>query len=604
MKRAYIISTIFAVSVSILLSSCSDFLDRTPITVPNNQTFLSGEAQVRSYVNGLYVAIPSFEKFGMSVRGEEKNSDNIIAEIFNKRLNGEETLFSSNQNWENGYRYLRNANYFFEYYLVPPALETDEVKSLKGEVHFFRAYWHFQQLKKFGSIPIMNAFWDANATVDGLQIAPAERAEVAKYILEDLEIAASLLFNRSRYGGLRISKEAACLLAMQVALYEGTWEKYHANTAFAAPSNQSEYFLGKVLEWGDLLFEQGLTLNTLGATPEAVNAEDAYANLFNKKDYTNIPEAIFWRKYSEADGVFHPQGSLLAGGVVDHEGPAGVSGDLVNTYLYRDGTPINPLSEKFKDFNETFKNRDLRLTATIMSNGYKFRSASGTLPMRVQEYKEDLPEGEYILSPYLTNKGNGQSLTGYHIRLGIDTNYMQGNSETGLVIMRYADALLSYAEAAEELGKCTDAVLEKTLKPLRERAGVTYVKPTTIDPYFTNYGYPLSPNLQEIRRERRVELALQGYRLDDLMRWAGASVIAGKRGKGAYLGKDGILYKSFSPEAQKTLETLLVDADGWLDPMRDIMPSGYRFNQSRDYLLPIPPSELELNKLMKQNPGW
>ncbi|MGL4956234.1 MAG: RagB/SusD family nutrient uptake outer membrane protein [Bacteroidales bacterium] len=599
MKTTYL-STIFAILIGALFTSCSDLLDRSPITVPSNQTFLTNEAAVRSYVNGQYIHLPSLTQYGMGVRGEEKNSDNILSEIYNRRLNGEETVFSSSQEWENGYRYLRNVNYFFEYYLVPEALETAEVHSLKGEMYYLRAYWHFYLLKKFGNIPIMDAFWDEHATIDGLQIAQADRAEVAKFILTDLEIAASKLHNRSRYGGLRISKEAACLLAMQVALYEGTWEKYHTNTPFAAKVSQPEFFLEKVLEWGDLLFEQGITLNTMATDGTAINAEDPYTNLFNKSDYTNTSELIFWRKYSDADGVFHSLNSLLAGGVVDNEGPAGVAGELVNTYLYNDGTPINPNDERFKDFNETFKNRDLRLTATVMSSGYKFRSASLTRPMKVQD--RNIHDEEDILPPFLTNDGNSRNVTGYHIRLGVDTTYVQGNSQTGLVIMRYADALLSYAEAAEELGRCNDIVLEKTLKPLRERAGVTYVKPTTIDPYFTNYGYPLSPNMQEIRRERRVELALQGYRLDDLMRWAAASVFAGKRGRGAYLGNDGVLYNSFSDK--NLLANVITDANGWMDPLRNFLPSGYRFNQSRDYLLPIPPSELELNKLMKQNPGW
>ncbi|MGL4909012.1 MAG: RagB/SusD family nutrient uptake outer membrane protein [Bacteroidales bacterium] len=599
MKTTYL-STIFAILISALFTSCSDLLDRSPITVPSNQTFLTNEAAVRSYVNGQYIHLPSLTQYGMGVRGEEKNSDNILSEIYNRRLNGEETVFSSSQEWENGYRYLRNVNYFFEYYLVPEALETAEVHSLKGEMYYLRAYWHFYLLKKFGNIPIMDAFWDEHATIDGLQIAQADRAEVAKFILTDLEIAASKLHNRSRYGGLRISKEAACLLAMQVALYEGTWEKYHTNTPFAAKVSQPEFFLEKVLEWGDLLFEQGITLNTMATDGTAINAEDPYTNLFNKSDYTNTSELIFWRKYSDADGVFHSLNSLLAGGVVDNEGPAGVAGELVNTYLYNDGTPINPNDERFKDFNETFKNRDLRLTATVMSSGYKFRSASLTRPMKVQD--RNIHDEEDILPPFLTNDGNSRNVTGYHIRLGVDTTYVQGNSQTGLVIMRYADALLSYAEAAEELGRCNDIVLEKTLKPLRERAGVTYVKPTTIDPYFTNYGYPLSPNMQEIRRERRVELALQGYRLDDLMRWAAASVFAGKRGRGAYLGNDGVLYNSFSDK--NLLANVITDANGWMDPLRNFLPGGYLFNQNRDYLLPIPPSELELNKLMKQNPGW
>ena len=195
-------------------------------------------------------------------------------------------------------------------------------------------------------------------------------------------------------------------------------------------------------------------------------------------------------------------------------------------------------------------------------------------------------------------------MTGFHIRLGIDTTYVADNSQTGIILFRYAEGLLCYAEAAEELNKCDDSVLEKTLKPLRERAGVTYVKPTLVDPNFPFTG--LTPVLQEIRRERRSELSLQGFRLDDLMRWAGADVLKGAkgRGRGAYLGEDGILYKSFSPDGRKSLKLVLKDNDGWMDPLKEYLPEGYLFNLNRDYLMPIPADELLMNHKMIQNPGW
>lgn len=599
MKKIYIA---FLMGMGILTSSCSDFLDREPLTVPNNESFLSGESQVRGYINGLYTALPSLQKFGMGVRGEDKNSDNILSEIYDKRLNGEETAFSSSQAWETGYKNLRNVNYFFHYYKVPESIETDEIRSLKGEAYFLRAYWHFVQLKKFGDIPVMDGFWDENATIAGLQIPQKDRGEVAKFILEDLDRAEKLLFSRSKYSGMRISREAALLLAMQVALYEGSWEKYHKDDAFAAATNQSDWFFGEVLRWGDMLFDCGLKLNTKDTDKGVVNPGDAYGRLFNQKDYSAMSEAIFWKKYSVADGVFHDLNGLLAGGVVDQDGPAGVSGDLVNTYLNANGTPINPNDAKFKDFNKTFENRDLRLTETVMSTGYKFRSTvKGSKPLKVA----DVASGEKDINPpFMASEGNAKSVTGYHIRLGVDTTYLEKQSETGLVIMRYADALLCYAEAAEELGQCTDDVLNKTLKPLRERAGVTYVKPATIDPNFTDYGYPLTPVMQEIRRERRVELALQGYRLDDLMRWNGAKAFAGKRGRGAYFGKESLLYNSFTDEQKEKLTTILVDGNGWTDPLQELLPGGYQFKENRDYLLPIPPSELDLNKEMVQNPGW
>ena len=187
--------------------------------------------------------------------------------------------------------------------------------------------------------------------------------------------------------------------------------------------------------------------------------------------------------------------------------------------------------------------------------------------------------------------------------MGIDTTYVSGQGETSTPMIRYAEALLAYAEAAEELGKCDATVLEKTIKPLRERAGVTYVAPSTIDPHFSDFGYAITANLQEIRRERRSELPLQGLRLDDLMRWRAHKLFQGQRGGGAYFGADGVLYKSIDPK-NENLPTILVDNDDYLDPLKSVLPRGFQFNEGRDYLLPIPPSETSLNQELAQNPGW
>lgn len=603
-------------AAGMLATSCSDFLDRMPLTEPNNETYLSTENQVRSYINGMYIALPSNTQYGIGVRGEDKNSDNILAEKYDLRLNGEYTAFSGATEWSTGYQNLRDINYFFNYYMIDEANENDNIRSLKGEAYFIRAYWHFYLLKRFGNIPIMDEFWDGNATVEGLQIEQKPRNEVAKFILKDLEDAKNLLYSRSEYGGLRINKEAAMVLAMNVALYEGSWEKYHANDDFKSETNESKYFFEQVMTWGDELFKAGIELNTKETDPfGAKSGADAYANLFNKQDYTNVPEVLFWRKYSVAEGVYHSVTTLLAAGVVDSDGAAGLSQSLVDNYLNADGTIINPKDEKFKDFNKTFENRDPRLYETVMSSGHKFRSATVTRPMCVKEYKqgetdEIKKDNAEILPPYLNGDGNGRNLTGYHTALGVDTTYTNSSFwDTGLPIIRYSEALLAYAEAAEELEKCNDEVLEKTIKVLRERAGVTYKKPSEIgkDPNFSDFGYEISVNLQEIRRERRSELALQGFRFDDLMRWGAHKLIVNQRGRGAYLGEDGVLYKSFNTSKQETVDALkrvLVDNEKWMDPLQALLPNGYQFNPKRDYLLPISPDELALNKKLKQNPGW
>lgn len=586
------------VAASILpFSSCSDFLDREPITKPEAGNFLTGAIQVENYINGLYMTLPSFSKFGLGVRSEEKNSDNIIAEKYDARLHGQNNQFSGASDWQTGYQNLRKVNYFFHNYKVPEAQENEDVLSLKGEAYFLRAYWHFDLLKKFGSIPVMDAFWDENATIAGLQIPAKTRNEVARFILSDLVEAKNLLHSRGKYSGIRINKEAAMVLAMNVALYEGTWEKYHSSDDFASSTNESNYFLGEVINWGNELFGCGIDLYKTGQ-----NLGDAFAALFNSKDLSGMGEVLLWRKYSSDEGVFHDVNGNLKAGVVDSEGAAGITQSLVDNYLNADGTFIDPTNEKFKDFKETFEGRDPRLIQTVMNEGAKFASAITATPMHLEEYTDE--KKNTISPPKLAGDGNTRSLTGYHIRLGIDTTFVSGNGETALPIIRYAEGLLAYAEAAAELEMWSDDIANKTLKALRERAGVKYLAPAK-DANFTDFGYVLTPVLQEIRRERRSELALQGFRLDDLMRWKADKLIVGKRGKGAYVGDESILFKSYSPDNQKRIrERLTLDDNKWADPMAGTLPSGYQFHADRDYLLPIPPSELELNKKLKQNPKW
>lgn len=586
------------VAASILpFSSCSDFLDREPITKPEAGNFLTGAIQVENYINGLYMTLPSFSKFGLGVRSEEKNSDNIIAEKYDARLHGQNNQFSRASDWQTGYQNLRKVNYFFHNYKVPEAQENEDVLSLKGEAYFLRAYWHFDLLRKFGSIPVMDAFWDENATIAGLQIPAKTRNEVARFILSDLVEAKNLLHSRGKYSGIRINKEAAMVLAMNVALYEGTWEKYHSSDDFASSTNESNYFLGEVINWGNELFGCGIDLYKTGQNPG-----DAFAALFNSKDLSGMGEVLLWRKYSSDEGVFHDVNGNLKAGVVDSEGAAGITQSLVDNYLNADGTFIDPTNEKFKDFKETFEGRDPRLIQTVMNEGAKFASATTATPMHLEEYTDE--KKNTISPPKLAGDGNTRSLTGYHIRLGIDTTFVSGNGETALPIIRYAEGLLAYAEAAAELEMWSDDIANKTLKALRERAGVKYLAPAK-DANFTDFGYTLTPVLQEIRRERRSELALQGFRLDDLMRWKADKLIVGKRGKGAYVGDESILFKSYSPDNQKRIrERLTLDDNKWADPMAGTLPSGYQFHADRDYLLPIPPSELELNKKLKQNPKW
>ena len=598
MKRSKI-TFFLAIVLGITLHSCLDMEPQDQLGGKNMWTSVNDYKQ---FANTFYSWTRDFSSVVYDGTHSDKRSDLITYQSYNEFSRGINSIPSSDANYTDNYKHIRRTNLLIEN--AETYSKPEDIKQYLGEAYFFRAYWHFYLLTRFGSIPVMDKFWDGNATVAGLQIPPRDRSAVAQFIIDDLKTAKNLLYSRSQYKGLRICKEAAIIMAMRVALYEGTWEKYHKGTDFAAAEDKSTDLLGQVLTLGDELFAMGLSLNTKDNDKKFVSKEDAYAHLFNSKDLSDMTEVVFWKKYSIADGVTHNLSSNLGAGYVDNSGAAGLAQSLIDNYLNADGSFIDPNDEIYKDFNLTFKERDARLLATVMHSGCKFKSTSPeskSKAMFVDEYSDE--NKQKVRPPYLTESGPARNATGYHIRMSIDTTYVSGQGETSLPIIRYAEALLAYAEAAEELDKCDPNVLERTLKPLRERAGVTYTAPAEIDPNFTDFGYPISAKLQEIRRERRSELALQGFRLDDLMRWRAHKLIQGKRGTGAYFGADGVLYKAFDPKTAVDLKTILT-TDGWLDPQKEVLPRGYQFDSNRDYLLPIPPSELSLNHELEQNPGW
>jgi hypothetical protein len=165
-------------------------------------------------------------------------------------------------------------------------------------------------------------------------------------------------------------------------------------------------------------------------------------------------------------------------------------------------------------------------------------------------------------------------------------------SETGLIILRYGEVLLNYAEAKCELD---NSVAYEQLNLLRERAGMPdfVVNPQSSDPNLGDYGYKISDELYEIRRERRVELALEGLRDEDYMRWAAHTLFKGKRPKGYPLSREEF------PDYDKP-----VDENGLIDYYKNALSNGYQFREDQDYLYSIPQDELTLNSNLTQNPGW
>ena len=202
--------------------------------------------------------------------------------------------------------------------------------------------------------------------------------------------------------------------------------------------------------------------------------------------------------------------------------------------------------------------------------------------------------------PYLDNSGEFMNTTGFQLRKGVDPLSdgsgagFGGASQTGAIIFRYAEVLLNYAEAKYELDGNVD--YSKSINLLRQRAGMPdFSTPQNLSAVEKiDYGYPVSDELYEIRRERRVELACEGFRSDDYRRWAAHKLFKGRRPKG---------YPFKADEWSEPIVTP-IDSEGFMDPFQKSIPNGYQFDEKRDYLNCIPTNEITLNPELQQNPGW
>jgi hypothetical protein len=262
--------------------------------------------------------------------------------------------------------------------------------------------------------------------------------------------------------------------------------------------------------------------------------------------------------------------------------------ELADAYLCIDGKPItgNPLFQGYDSLSGEMQNRDPRFRQTFAPpDGIWKIFEDGTTDYWSTVYYEKLNTGSDYDCP-----------GGYIIQKGYDpdvTNHLYENEENPSIIYRYAEVLLNFAEAKVELGTLSQADIDISIKKLRDRVDMPNLMLADImdDP---KWDFPdLSPIINEIRRERRVELAAEGFRWDDIARWAAADeLIVGKRPKG------------FLAAQIVTSNPFPVDEEGFLDPYANAVPDGYGFVIGRDYLNSIPESEIVINPNMTQNPGW
>lgn len=564
---------------ALILGSCEDFLDKLPLDQITDQNYWKTTGDLELYVNQYYTQFPGFTVGAQSggIFVIDNNSDNMVPATFNTTLGGLSTLPSSGGGWT--WSNIRSVNIFLaNYQKVTSPLE--DYNTYVGEAMFFKAYFYFDLLKRFGDVPWYTEPLQTNS--EGLFAVRTPRHVVADSILSLLDNAIGRLKQVDDAIPFRVNKEVALLFKSRVALFEGTWEKYQSGTVFESAENHANEYLQQAADAAEVLINAGnISVYSTG------NPSSDYVNLFNAADYSGVSEVMLWKKFDRTLSMGHSAYLTTYNG---HG--TGLSKAMVDSYLVTDGLPIS-MSANYHgddDYIAATVDRDPRLAQTIFLPGDDVTVRDGNVVKSFE--RPDLAESSFFINT-----------TGYQIEKGhrpvkyTDADF--NDSDNASIIFRYAEALLNYAEAKAELGTITQPDLDKSINKLRDRVGMPHMILTTINTWNDPaWDFPaLSPVINEVRRERRVELAAEGFRFDDLRRWRAHHLIVGVRPLGAKFSAIDF------PEIEIGQDVFL-NEDGYVDPYQKSLPSGWRFDPNRDYLSPIPTNELTLNANLAQNPGW
>ncbi len=577
MKYIKILLSLF--SLLACISACQeDILEKYPLDEVSSIDFLKTPSDMEIYMNYFYGEGIVFPERGAGwsatrrgVFAFEINSDNQIKDGYlDARLDGARSLTNIYQEWD--YSLVRDINWFFDNY-KKAGLDLELYQQYLGEAHFFRALIFFNLMQAFGDVLWIGTV--PNVDSELLYATRNPRNEVANKIIADLDSAALYLTEERIADGTRVNKWFALAMKSRVALYEGTWEKYHAGTPFApSSSDPNKYFQDAIEASREVMNSENFKLYSTG------NSSVDYNDFFILP-YADPEAVLFYQKFSQSLDVTH---QINIYGV--NPNGEGLTKSLVDSYLCQDGDPISvsPLYMGNANIADEFTNRDPRMYQSVWSP---------TAPWAIEEGNTTTWNEIWTK---INSNSDFTSATGYANRKGFNPNldmHFTSGEETPIVFLRYAEVLLNYAEALAELGNITQADIDKSIKLIRDRVGMPILNISSIstDP---NWDFPtLSPIINEIRRERRIELVSEGNRWHDVARWAAADeLISGKRPKG--IRADQLANNPFP-----------VDDNGFLDPMLPAVGSdGYGFVLGRDYLNPIPTEEIVLNPSLVQNPGW
>ena len=568
-------------------AGCS-FLEIPPYDDFTDEEFWKSEDQARSYMYGFYTSV--FSGYGTTYASalsviKPGTNDDVCEQ---DQLDLQPTVVPvTSGSWS--FSNIRKANYVIANVDRLP-LDSAAIRHWRGVARFFRACYYSSLVFTFGDVPWydhMCIVSDNKEDMDYMYKDRDPRNYVDERIIEDFDYA--MQYVRTEDGNLQVNRYVVAGMASRYLLREGTYLKY-----VKGDNEMAATCLAKAKEAALLVMNSG-----------RYSIAPSYNALFTSDDLAGNPEMLMYRHY--VDGVNAHQ--MLS--INFTESQEGCSRSLAEAFVCSDGLPllVKTLAAPRTDA-EFFANRDPRLTMCIRP-------------------KYCIKGDEASFKPF------GYTYTGFSWHKYMDDTradkpeptWSGAKNITDAPCLRYAEVLLNYAEAAYELyllgkGSFDQTDLDKSINLIRARADVNLpalkiaggqpMVGTTVfdDPMrltIENYadGPVTDPMLWEIRRERRVELCMEGFRVSDLKRWKKLDYVWNGCNPDICYGA----YIVLSNYPSKSSEIVLEDAtatEGYI--MRSDPNAGRQRPIARDYIAPIPSGQITLYESkgyhLSQNPEW
>lgn len=526
-------------------SSCSDFLDRYPLEELSDESFWKTEKDAEMAVSNLYNVLPTWDV------DEAINSDDAVHGIKWAAGNQSKGVYDpSDYGWSGEYGYIRQANLVLEK-IQEMDLSEDAYKKLEGQARFFRAYTYFTLIRSFGAVPYIDKPLELT---DVENITRTPKDEVYAKVMEDFDIAiANLPVQWDETNSGRITKGAAMAMKARAALYYNNWQ-----TAMDEAK--------KVMDLGQYeLYDKDNTGRYKELFWEVADGCDEFILSVQFNAPTRTHYLIGWECFPTLGwGGLNPTQSL------------------VDAFEDINGAPITSEASVYDPTNP-FANRDPRLEVNVLHDG-------------------ETMYGVTIKVAPLSSSGNtgiGQhgdaTATGYYQQKWLDPSIDPQSTGWDMgkdwVVIRYAEVLLTYAEAKNELSPLDPSAFD-AVNQVRRRVGMPDLQNT--DPTKPTYCGTQDDLRKRIWNEWRVEFALEGGKRQwDIRRWGIAKDVLNAPFEGL---RYTLVDDPNAPKGDNGKKCILYVGE----PLK-LTGSHY---EDHNYLLPIPQTEIDLNPKLEQNPGY